>query len=78
MEKYRFQNVLCPFCKKSYMTRIFNDYDIIVNYNSEVLSGWSDRCPKCNSSVFVVENEYEGKDLSVYPEKSITRNWILR
>ena len=78
MENYRFQDVLCPFCKKSYMTRIYDDYDLIVEFNGNVLNGWYDRCPKCNEDVFVVENDNEGKDLSQYPKESITVHFILR
>ncbi len=78
MDKYKYQEVLCPFCKKGYTTRVFDEYDIIVKYEGNELKGWSDKCPKCDSDVFVVENEIEGKDLSVFPEDSITEFWILR
>ena len=57
---------------------IYDDYDVTVMHNGETLNGWNDSCPKCNASVFVVENDPEGKDLSVYPDESITRRWILR
>ena len=78
MNNYRFQDVLCPFCKKSYMTRVFDEYDVVVNHKGKTLNGWKDTCPKCGSQVFVVENEFKGKDLSEYPEEEIKEYWILR
>ena len=78
MNNYRFQEVLCPFCKKSYMTRIYDDYDIIVRHGDITMNGWKDICPKCDSLVFVVENEFNGKDLSEYLEEEIEEYWYLR
>ena len=78
MDNYRFQEVLCPFCKKSYMTRIYDEYDIVVMHDGKTIKGWRDSCPKCDSSVFVIENEFEGKDLSEYPKEEIQEYWFLR
>ncbi len=78
MNKYRFQEVLCPFCKKSYVTRVFDDYDVTVKHDGETINGWRDICPKCGSNVFVIENEFKGKDISEYPEKEIQEYWRLR
>ena len=78
MDNYRFQDVLCPFCKKSYMTRVFDEYSVIVKQDGKTLKGWRDRCPKCDSEVFVVENDFYGKDLSNYTEEEIQEFWYLR
>ena len=75
---YRFQDVLCPFCKKSYMTMVYDDYDVTVIHDGEIIKGWSDRCPKCGSDVFVVENEFNGQDISEYPDEEIHWRWVLR
>lgn len=39
MDKYIFREVLCPFCKKPYMTRIYEDYDCTVKYEEQTLNG---------------------------------------
>ena len=77
MEGYRFRQVICPFCKKPYMTRILTDYSITVKHNGEVLNGWSDHCPKCNGWFFMIDNVLEGVDLSKYPEDEIEKRFFL-
>ena len=62
MDKYIFREVLCPFCKKPYMTRIYEDYDCTVIHDGQTLNGWVDRCPKCDGHVFVAEGLHEGVD----------------
>lgn len=60
------------------MTRTYEDYDLIVEHNGTILNGWYSKCPKCDSEVFVAENDPVGKDLSQYPKESITYKLILR
>ena len=61
MQKYRFQDVLCPYCKKSFMTMIYDNYDCSITKENQIYNGWFDRCPKCNGSVIVIENVFEGE-----------------
>ena len=62
MEYYRFREVLCPFCMKPYMTRIYGDYDHTVSKYGKVLNGWVSGCPKCGGSIFLVDRMHEGVD----------------
>ena len=78
MNNYCFQEVLCPFCNKSYMTSIQDVHNTVVKHDGQTMSGWMDVCPKCGSWVFVVENDLKGKDLSAYPEKEIQEKWYLQ
>lgn len=78
MENYRFQEVLCPFCNKKYMTRIYDEYDISLEKDGEILGGWSDICPKCAKWLFVAEGILEGINLDIYSEEKIHRRMVLR
>lgn len=78
MSGYRFRQVICPFCKKPYMTRIECEYDIIVSHNGEELNGWSERCPKCDEWFFMIDNVLEGVDLSQYPDGEINIWGVLK
>lgn len=78
MNNYRFQDVLCPFCKKSFMTRVYDEYGITVYHDGKTINGWRDICPKCSAEVFVVENEFNGKSLSEYPDEEVHEILYLR
>lgn len=58
----KFREVLCPFCKKPYMTRIYDDYDCTVSKDGDMLNGWMSGCPKCGGDIFVVDGMHEGVD----------------
>ena len=75
---YKYREVLCPFCKKPYMTRVYDEYDIQINENGKTLNGWNDICPKCNQELFVIENIYEGKDPNSYSEEVVDSVFVLR
>lgn len=77
MTNYRFKEVLCPFCKKKYMTQISDDHDIEIIGNSS-LKGWITNCTKCNREFFAVDGASEGIDLNKIPEESIRRTYRLR
>lgn len=78
MNWYLYQEVRCPFCKKKYMTKIFENYDTELKVGDIVLKGWKDICPKCQGSVFVVDDQLEGIDLKAYPEEDIFMKLVLR
>ena len=40
MNNYRFQEVLCPFCNKSYLTRIEDVHNTTVKHDGKTMSGW--------------------------------------
>ena len=75
---YKWQEVICPFCKKGFTTMIYEEYDLQVKHDEKELRGWISKCPKCMKEVFAVEGSREGQDPSSYPEEAITWNWILR
>lgn len=75
---YRFRQVICPFCKHQYMTRVYNEYDLIIKHNGELLYGWKDRCTKCDSWIYAIDNRLEGVEPSSFPKDEITEHFILR
>lgn len=42
MNNYRFQEVLCLFCNKSYMTSIHDVHNTVVKHDGQTMSGWMD------------------------------------
>lgn len=77
-EGYRFREVICPFCKHRYMTRIYSEYDYFVTLPDKSLAGWSDMCPACRSWSFVADGILEGFDEEQFPKEAIKRKIILR
>ena len=73
-----FRQVICPFCSHQYMTRVYEEYDLIIKHSGDILNGWNDQCPKCSSWLYIIDNKLEGVDPSLFPEEEITEHFILR
>ncbi len=61
MREYKFQDVLCPYCKKSFMAMVYDTYDCTITKDNQIYNGWFNWCPKCNGEVIIVENVFEGE-----------------
>ena len=71
MRTYR--EVMCPVCKKKYMTYVYKEdgYEYSVKKKSQTLYGWIDKCPKCNTYLFVADGELDGLVFDEIPETDI-------
>lgn len=73
MRTYR--EVLCPVCDKKYMTYVYKEYgyECSVKKQSQILNGWMDKCPKCNTELFIGDGKLDGMVFDEIAEKDIHR-----
>lgn len=74
---------MCPICKKKYMTYVYKEdgYEYCLKKQGKKIKGWTDKCPKCNTRLFVGDGEFDGLVFDEIPEADIkeTRNgWVIR
>lgn len=73
---------MCPVCKKKYMNYVYKEdgYEYSVKKQSQTLYGCIDKCPKCNTDLFVADGELDGLVFDEIPENEIeeTAIWFLR
>ena len=80
MRTYR--EVMCPICRKKYMTVVYKEdgYDYCVKSQDKTMHGWQDRCPKCGTSLFVVDGALDGIVFDEIPKSAVEQigGWTLR
>ncbi len=64
------------------MTYVYKEdgYEYCLKKQCKNLNGWMDKCPKCNTYLFIADGELDGLVFDEIPENEIeeTDIWFLR
>jgi hypothetical protein len=76
----KYREVLCPVCEKKYMTYVYSEdgYDYAILQGGKKLYGWADKCPKCDTWLFVEDHVLEGRKMDEYQVENVGKGYKLR